>query len=400
MGTLQEFEKAIDGELTSLWHHLHENPELSMAEFKTADYVENELRRTTKVDGIERIGKTGLWVTLRGTAPRSGGKERIIALRGDMDALPIQEETGLPYASKVPGVMHACGHDVHTTALLGSVRLLEKYRDKIPGTVWFFFQPGEETLAGALSFLDDKKIDITKVESIAGIHVGSDVDAGKVQIGDGTVLASATELRFTVTGKGAHASAPEEAVDPVVAAANLIVQLHTIVPREISPHEAAVLTVSTVHGGTKDNIIPDEVVLTGTLRTLKKEMREYFFTAIKRICDGIALSFRVKVEFKALYSSLPLVNNAACVETAKRAAKKILGEDGVAPPRGHAAMGGEDFAYFADKAPGVFIMIGSRTKGQPEPRGHTAGFVTDPDALPIGAVILSAYALEAFGVDY
>jgi amidohydrolase/hippurate hydrolase len=369
-----------------------------MAEFKTADYVEKELRRTTKVDGIERIGKTGLWVTLRGTAPRT--QERIIALRGDMDALPIQEETGLPYASKTPGVMHACGHDVHTTALLGSVRLLEKYRDKIPGTVWFFFQPAEETLAGALSFLEDKKIDITKVESIAGIHVGGDIDAGKVQIGDGTVLASATELRFTVTGKGAHASAPEESVDPVVAAAHLITQLHTIVSREISPHEAAVLTVATIHGGTKDNIIPDEVVLEGTLRTLKKEVREYFFKAIKRICDGIALSFRVKVEFKTFYSSLPLVNNAACVETAKRAAKKSLGDDSTAPFPGHASMGGEDFAYFTDKVPGVFIMIGSRTKGQPESQGHTAGFVTDPAALPTGAVMLAAYALEAFGVDY
>jgi amidohydrolase/hippurate hydrolase len=400
MSTLQELTKAIGGELTSIWHHLHENPELSLVEFKTADYVESELRRTTKVDGIERIGKTGLWVTLRGTAPRTGDKERIIVLRGDMDALPIQEETGLPYASKVPGVMHACGHDVHTTALLGSVRLLEKYRDKIPGTVWFFFQPAEETLAGALSFLEDKKIDITKVESIAGIHVGGDVDAGKVQIGDGTVLASATELHFTLTGKGAHASAPEESVDPVVAAANLIIQLYTIVPREISPHETAVLTVSTVHGGTKDNIIPDEVVLTGTLRTIKKEVREYFFDAIKRLCEGIALSFRVKVEFKALNSSLPLVNNAVCVETAKRAAKKILGEDGIVPPLGHTSMGGEDFAFFADKVPGVFIMIGARTKGQPELRMHTPGFVTDPEALPTGVVILAAYALEAFGVEY
>jgi amidohydrolase/hippurate hydrolase len=399
MSKLTDFEKGINKEIVDIWHHLHKNPELSMKEYKTADYIEDALRRTTKVDKIKRVGKTGLWVELKGTAPRQG-EEKIIALRGDMDALPIQENNeNLPYRSQVPGVMHACGHDVHTSALLGAVRTLEQYRDKIPGTVWFFFQPGEETLQGAKTFIEDPEIDLTKVKAIAGIHVGGDVEAGKIKLRVGPQLASANVLRFKITGETVHAASPDKGRDPVIAAANLIIQLQTLVSREIKPIEPAVLSLCRIQGGTKDNIIAQDVTIEGTLRTLNKETRIYFEEAIRRICQGVALSLRVTIDFEIEDGSLPLFGDKGVVEIVERAAKKTLGPDNIVFGD-HPAMGGEDFAFFTDKIPGAFILLGAKSKAAKEPHGHSPDFYTDESAVRTGILALSGFALEYFGVDF
>lgn len=398
MSKLAELENGIHAQSVETWHTLHQHPELSMKEYHTAAYIEKELRETTSVDRVKRVGETGVWAELKGTAPHSG-PEKILILRGDMDALPIQEENDLPYRSVVPGVMHACGHDVHTTSLLGSVRLLEQYRDRIPGTVWFFFQPGEETMSGALTFFADPEIDFGRVTAAAGIHVAGDTEVGTVRLKEGPVLASADELHFRIVGKGGHAAFPAGARDAIVAAANLVLQLQTLVSREVDATEAAVLTLGKIAGGTKDNIIAGEVTIDGTLRTLNKDVRADLQKAIRRICDGIEVSLRVTIELKIHEGSAPLVNDGRYVKIAERAAQKVLGADHVLWSD-RPGLAGEDFAFFLDRVPGVFLFIGAKTPGNPPAKGHTPEFYTDEGALRTGALILSGFALEFFGVEY
>jgi amidohydrolase/hippurate hydrolase len=345
---------------------------------------------------MKRVGATGLWVTLKGTAPYTG-EEPIIVLRADMDALPITEKSDVPYKSTVPGVMHACGHDVHTTCLLGSVRILEQYRDKIAGTIWFFFQPAEEVLKGALAFLADPAIDFTKPKAVCGIHQGPDFDVGKVRLMHGVSMAAADLLIFKVRGSGGHGAAPDTTRDPIIAAAELIVQLQALVSRQISPLDSAVITIGCIKGGERGNIIPDEVCMEGTLRTLDKDVRERLLDGIRRVSQGIALANRVDIDFDLGYSSLPLDNNADLVNLLEKAMKGILGDDKVfyaARPR----MGAEDFAFFSDKVPGVYAVIGSHTPGKYETRHHSADFYTDPGMIRTGTLTLCGFALAWFSV--
>jgi amidohydrolase len=395
---LTDIEQSINREMVDVWHHLHQHPELSMQEYQTAQYIENFLRETVKTAAIKRVDKTGLWVQLVGTAPRTGD-EPIIILRGDMDALPIQENNDLPFKSLVPGVMHACGHDVHTTSLLGAVRVLEQYRDKIPGTIWFFFQPGEETIKGAKTFLADPDIDLKKAKAIAGVHIGTNVEVGKVRLREGVSMAGIDVLRFKITGKGGRGAAPEEARDPVVASAFLITQLQTLISREVAAVDTAVLSLCSIHGGAKDNIIPQEVLIDGTLRSLEKETRKHLREGIRRICDGVELSMRVAIDFDIIDSSLPLYNDPGCVKIAEQAVKKLLGEDCVVWGKA-ARMGGEDFAFFTDIIPGVFIIIGAKTIGGRETSNHALDFYTDEGAVRSGILCLCGFALEYFGIPF
>ncbi|MDR3139873.1 MAG: amidohydrolase [Treponema sp.] len=396
MSELLDLENSINREMVDVWHHLHQNPELSMQEYKTADFIEKALREKTGVDRIKRVGETGLWVELKGADPERGD---IIILRGDMDALPITEQNALPYCSRSPGVMHACGHDVHTSALLGAVRVLEKYRERIHGSIWFFFQPGEESLKGALTFLNDPEIDIAKVKAVAGIHVAGDLESGKVRLKEGPVLASADPLKFLIKGQGGHAAYPHGCRDPLVAAANLIIQLQTLVSRETSPLDAIVLSLCHIQGGSKDNVIPNEISIEGTLRALKKETRTYIQEAIRRICQGIEISLRVSINFEFEGNSLPLYNDGELIKIAEKAAQKALGADSVVFAE-NPGMAGEDFAFFADKIPGAFIFIGARTKDGPPASGHNPEFYTDEGAVRTGILTLASFALEYFGVDF
>jgi amidohydrolase/hippurate hydrolase len=395
MGALQDFVDAVEAGSVDLWKQLHKNPELSMNEYKTAEYVEQLLRKNTRADRIERVGETGIWVELVGTGQ---GEQRILALRGDMDALPIQEETGLPYASVIPGVMHACGHDVHTASLLGALRVLENYKDKISGRIWFFFQPGEEQMAGALSFLADKRIEFSRLNAIAGIHAAGNLDVGKVRLKAGPVLASSDLIKLHISGEEGHAAAPHKTRDPIVAAANLIVQLQTLVSRELNPLDSAVLSLGVISGGTKDNIVARDVYIEGTLRTLSKETRSAMQKAIRRIGEGIALSLRVKVDVKIEEGALPLINDAGLVKIAETGLKKAFGEKNITFAE-QPGMAGEDFSYYTDKVPGVFIFIGVKSSKKKPALGHTAEFYTDPHSVKYGILTLSAFALEYFGVN-
>ncbi|MDR1784883.1 MAG: amidohydrolase [Spirochaetaceae bacterium] len=397
MSQLHDYVAGVEGGLIEVWHHLHRNPELSMVEFKTADFIEGELKKIPGLHRVKRVGETGVWAELAGAAPRPGAP--VVALRGDMDALPIQEATSVPFKSVIPGVMHACGHDIHTSSLLGAVKVLAAhYRDRIPGKVWFFFQPGEEVLSGARVFLEDREIDFSQVSHIAGIHVSPQHRAGQVCIKNGPAMAGSDFFKITVTGQGSHAAFPQGARDPVTAQASLIGELQTLVSRETDPTDSAVLSVCTIHGGTKNNIIPSEVVLEGTFRFLQRSTQKRIHRAVGRVCKGISLSKNVTVRCDMTVGTPPLINDDGCFKRAERALTKAFGKANVlfAPAP---MMGSEDFAFFMEKVPGVFMMIGALPRGA-EPMGlHTPTFAADPGALRSGVTALCAYALESFGIE-
>ncbi|MDR1211176.1 MAG: amidohydrolase, partial [Spirochaetaceae bacterium] len=243
-----------------------------------------------------------------------------------------------------------------------------------------------------------KRIDFSKLNAIAGIHAAGDLTAGKVRLKAGPVLASADLIRLHITGEEGHAAAPHKARDSIVAAANLIVQLQTLVSRELNPLDSAVLSLGVISGGTKDNIIARDVHIEGTLRTLNKETRSSMQEAIRRNSEGIALSLRVKVDVDIEEGALPLINDAGLVKIAETGLKKALGEQNVTFAE-YPGMAGEDFSYYTDKVPGVFIFIGVKSDEKEPARGHTAEFYTDPHSVKYGVLTLSAFALEYFGVN-
>lgn len=257
-------------EISQVCRTIHENPELSMQEYDTCALLEEKVRANVSFERIKRVGETGLFVEVKGRKP---GPDRVICLRGDMDALPIQEAQHHEPRSKKDGIMHACGHDVHASALLGAACALSKCRDMFSGTVYFFFQPAEETLQGAKLFLNDPDIDFTNVSGAVAVHVMHSLYAGKVGLKKGPMLAAADEIFVTVRGRSSHGATPENGVDAIVAQANIITALQTLVSRETSPLDNVVLTFGKIKGGTAHNIIASEVELHGTLRTITKEAR-------------------------------------------------------------------------------------------------------------------------------
>ncbi|MFB5083729.1 M20 metallopeptidase family protein [Symbiobacterium thermophilum] len=358
---------------------LHRNPELSFAEHDTHQYLAEELQGLGCSFRSHLAGGTGLHVVLGGTRPGP-----VVALRADIDALPIQEETGLPFASERPGVMHACGHDVHTAILLATARALKSVEQDLPGTVVLLFQPGEEKNPGGASLMiRDGVLDQPKVEAIFGLHVDPYLEAGRMAFASGPVMAAPDELRVTVTGRGGHGAWPHQTVDPVVTAAQIITLLQQVVARNVDPFQPAVLTVGMIHGGTAHNIIPDEVEFIGTVRTmdegLRRRMPERIEAVIRGVCEAAGASYRM--EYERGYPVL--VNHPEATETGRRAAAAVLGEDRVG--RMEPSMGGEDFAYYLERVPGTFARLGARSPGDAAPHGlHTSRLMIDESCIAVG----------------
>ncbi len=375
---------------------IHENPELSMQEYDTCALLEEKVRANVAFERIKRVGETGLFVELKGTKP---GPERVICLRGDMDALPIQEAEGHDPRSKKPGIMHACGHDVHASALLGAACALSKCRDQFSGTVYFFFQPAEETLQGARLFLNDPDIDFSKISGAAAVHVMHSLYAGKVGVKKGPMLAAADELFVTIHGKSSHGATPQNGVDAIVVQANIILALQTLISRETSPLDSAIITFGTIKGGTAHNIIADTVELHGTLRTLTKETRARLHESIERVCTNTAAALGATVDVKIVVGTPPLICEDEWVDRAVRVGKIVVGEENVVmlPEPG---MGGEDFAFIKERCPGVFVRIGCRTVGGPFGQSHSPNFYCDPLSLKNGIAMLCGIALDYFEAAY
>jgi hippurate hydrolase len=359
-------------EFVALRHKLHSEPELAYAEVKTSALVAG-LLAGWGYEVTTGIGGTGVVGTLR-----QGPGERIIGIRADMDALPISEATGVPYASTVPGVMHACGHDGHTAILLAAGKALAASRS-FSGTVRLIFQPAEENGGGARKMIDDGLFDRLPVDAVFGLHNWPGVPAGEFRFIDGPAMASVDMIVITIAGKGGHGARPQETIDPVVATASLIMALQTIVSRNVDPLDAAVVTVGSIHGGNVPNVIPDSIELKLTVRSFSQAVRGKVIARIKALAEAQAQSFGAVAKVETPRGYPVLVNHAAENDFARRVALRHLGEDKVGTLRPISAS--EDFAFMLEQRPGAYLFVGNG----PSADLHSPNYNFNDDILPIAA---------------
>jgi amidohydrolase len=373
--------------------HLHANPELSYQEFNTAKYVGEQL--TSFGLKFETLATTGLVAEIKGKNP---GK-KTIALRADMDALPIVEANDVPYKSKNPGVMHACGHDVHTSSLLGTAKILEAVKHQFEGTVRLIFQPGEEKNPGGASYMiRDGVLENPKPCGIIGQHVFPLLPAGKIGFKEGMYMASADEIYLKVIGKGGHGAAPDLAIDPIVIASHIIIALQQIISRNASPKQPTVLTFGNITGFGATNIIPNEVNIAGTFRAMNEEWRESGLTKIKKMAESIAegMGGRCEVDISRGYPYLE--NNPLLTRRIKQAAEAYVGKENVVDI--DITLGAEDFAYYSQVVPAAFYRLGTRNDAKGiSAYVHTPTFDIDEDALKIGPGLMAWMAVQELALE-
>ena len=371
--------------LVEIRRTLHANPELAFEEFETSALVQSVLKELD-IEMRTNVATTGVVGTLRGG--RATADSKCVALRGDMDALPIHEETGLEFASRNDGKMHACGHDSHTTMALGAAMILAEMRGEIPGTVKFLLQPSEEKLPGGAKFMIEQgALENPRVDAIFGQHVAPKIAAGEIGFHGGTMFASADEIYITIKGKSGHAATPHLAVDPVLAACELVVALQKVVSRTIDPFRPGVLTIGKIEGGSATNIIPEAVRLEGTLRAMDEQWRSATHKKIEEIVRGVCLANGTEYELEIRVGYPALSNDPWATEIARAAAQEMLGDTGVysSPPM----MGAEDFAYYLQQIPGSFWWIGAGTEEQGCIAGlHNCRFTIDESILPVGSALM------------
>ena len=379
--------RGIEPELIAIRRDIHAHPELGFQEHRTAGVVARELTRLG-IPHRSGIGKTGVVGMIEGGRPGP-----CLAIRADMDALPITEQSGLPFASTVPGLMHACGHDVHTTTLLGVAAVLRDLAPQLAGKVKLIFQPAEEGLGGMAAMLADGLMDGPQIDRALGFHNHPDMPVGRFGFARGAVLAASDRFEITVHGKSGHAAYPHTTVDPIVAAASLVMQLQTVVSREVPPMRPAVVTVGAIAGGEASNIIPDTVEIKGTVRTLHPEVRDLAEAAIERLCAGLAGTMRARAELTYRRIMPALVNDDAVLDAAVAAVRRQLGD---VVEEGEAALGGEDFAQLAELVPAFQLRIGSGQPGRDD-RLHNSAYQPDEACIGLGVQALSRAAFDMLG---
>ncbi|MBR0683647.1 amidohydrolase [Roseomonas eburnea] len=379
---IREATEAVAPHLIEMRRDIHRVPELAFQEVRTAGIVAAELARL----GIPHrtgVGVTGVVGEIKGGRPGP-----TLAIRADMDALPIHEETGIAYASTVDGQMHACGHDIHTATLLGVAAVLKDLAPQLAGTVRLVFQPAEEVLEGAAAMIADGAA--KGVDMAIGFHNHPDMPVGSFGFVRGASLAASDRFDLVIRGRSGHAAHPYAAVDPIVAAAHFVAQAQTVVSREIKPLHPAVVTVGMFQGGTTYNIIPERVHLKGTVRTLHADARDTAEAALRRLADGLQTSMRVTCEMTYARKVPPLVNDDRVLEPVIAAVQRQIG---VAPEAGEPSMGAEDFAEFAAHAPAFQLRIGSGAPGRDD-RLHNAFYQPDERCIALGVQALSRAALD------
>jgi amidohydrolase len=368
--------------LVTLRREIHANPELSFKEVETARRLTAALADVSPVQ-LDRVAGTGVVARIRG---RERGAP-VVAVRGDIDALPIEEATGLPFASRNAGVMHACGHDVHATWAVGAAHLLA--RDPAAGDVLIVLQPAEETGSGALAILESGALD--GVAAIFGGHVDRRFSVGQVVADPGPLAASADTFEIVLHGQGAHAARPHESADPIVGAGALIVALQTIVARRLNPASAGVVTVGSIHAGAASNVIPDRATLTGTIRAVEPAVRTLLHDEVRRIAEGVAATHRLEAQVSLDLGTPPLVNSPEATSWARRAVAAVLGEDALVP-LGFLNLAGEDFAHYLERMPGCFLRVGAREPGGEVVPAHAPRFYAAEESLFVGAAVLAETA--------
>ena len=369
--------------------HLHANPELSYQEYNTAKFVAGQLR-SFGVNVVEGIATTGLLAEIRGKNP----EKKSIALRADMDALPITETNDVPYKSQVPGVMHACGHDVHTASLLGTARILNSVKDEFEGTVRLLFQPGEEKNPGGASYMiRDGALNNPQPSGIIGQHVFPLLPVGKVGFREGMYMASCDEIYLKVIGKGGHAAAPDLAVDPILIASHIIIALQQVISRNASPKQPTVLSFGNIIGKGATNIIPSEVNIAGTFRAMNEEWRASALQKIRKMAESIAegMGGRCEVEISKGYPYLE--NNPDLTRRIRAAAEAYVGRENVVDI--DITLGAEDFSYYSQVIPASFYRLGTSNPAKGiTSYVHTPTFNVDEESLKIGPGLMAWMAIQ------
>jgi hippurate hydrolase len=377
-----------------LRRRLHRQPEIGLQLPKTQATV-LEAFSGLPIDVTTGKSTTSVVGVLRGARPGP-----TFLLRGDMDALPVQEDTGLPFASEVPGAMHACGHDTHVAMLLGSARLLAERRDELAGQVVFMVQPGEEGQHGAKYMLEEGLLDAVPEAPVSGafaLHISSSFVSGTINVRPGPQMAAADQWRIVVHGRGGHASMPHTAADPIPVAAEIVLALQSMVTRRVDVFDPAVVTVAHVVAGTKDNIIPDTAFLEGTIRTLSASRRADVLASVRRVAENVAAAHDMTAEFEHVEGYPVTVNDDGMAGTVLRTAAELLGEQAsvqMAAP----LMGAEDFSYVLERVPGAMAFLGACPPGMEPgeaPANHSNLVVFDEEPLPAGVALYAQMALQA-----
>lgn len=368
--------------------HLHRHPELSYQEFNTSKFIQSKMEEF----GIpyEIKVNTGVIGLIKGKNP----DKKVIALRADMDALPIQEENDIPYRSCVDGVMHACGHDVHTACLLGAAKILQETKDEWEGTVKLIFQPGEEkNPGGAHLLINEGVLENPTPAAIFALHVHTTMDAGKVSFRKGKVMASADELYITIRGKGGHAASPQLSVDPILISAHLITSLQQVISRKNDPFNPCVLSITSIQGGTTTNVIPDQVKLMGTFRAMNETWRRQAHELIKKTTTELVQSMGGEADVHIDVGYPCVINNDSITEKATTQAIQLFGEKNVEETE--IRMGAEDFGYYAQKIPACFFRLGTRNQEKGITHGvHTSRFNIDEEAIEKGVSLMTWLAIS------
>jgi amidohydrolase len=395
---IHEAVAARQDEMIATRRDLHQHPELAFEETRTAGIIADRLRAL----GLEvraGVGRTGVLGVLRRVpaqwrdGDQAGEGARTLMIRADIDALPVQEANAADYRSREPGKMHACGHDGHVAIALAVASVLAEQRADLPGTIVFAFQPAEERASGAEAMIRDGALRDPQVDAVIGLHLWNQLPVGMVGVRAGPIFASADEIILTVRGRGGHGAVPELNIDPIVAAAQIVTALQTLVSREISPFHPAVVTIGAIHGGTAFNVIADEVVLQGTVRTHDEADREHLLRRIPELAAHVAEGLRATCETRNDIGIPPCVSDAAMAEWVRRAAVATVGTDHVTADCVQTV--GDDMAFFLNAVPGCYFLVGAgnTARGITAPH-HSAHFDIDEACLPIGAEVLIRAALD------
>ena len=380
---IKKLAKKYSSEFIEIRHHLHANPELSYQEFETSKFIQHKLKEF----GIpfEVKATTGVVGLIKGKNPES----RVFAIRADIDALPILEENDVPYKSTKKGIMHACGHDVHTTCLLGAAKILDELKNEWEGTVKLIFQPGEEKNPGGASYMiKEGVLEDPKPSGIIAMHVHTGMPVGKTSFRSGKVMASADELYFTIKGKGGHAASPHLCVDPILIASHLIISLQQVVSRNSNPFNPSVLSITSFQGGAATNVIPNEVKLMGTFRAMDEKWRAEAHQLIEKISKELVHSMGAEVDLHIDKGYPAVINNAELNNSVKNAAAQFLGQENVQETE--LRMGAEDFGYYAQQIPACFYRVGVMNKEKGITSGvHTPTFNIDENAIEVGMGLMA-----------
>lgn len=377
MGHVRAEVAALRPWLVDLRRDLHQHPELSWQEVRTQRVILEQLRAIPNLSDVRPIAKTGVTALVTGALPGA-----CVLWRADIDALPIPEKTGLPFASTTEDAMHACGHDTHIAMALGIASMLARHTASLAGSVRFIFQPAEEADRGAQTCIEEGVLEKPHIERALGMHISADVPLGAVNVAAGPFFASPTQFRGEITGRGGHAAAPHQSVDAVVVAAHCVTALQAVVSRSVSPLESAVLTIGTLKAGYRSNVIAESATMTGTIRSYTDAVRATMLRRTEEVLAGVCAAFGATYRFTHRTTCPPLVNDEAVTAVVRAQAEEVFGAANIyAAP----SMGAEDMADFLVARPGCFYWLGARNEAKGiSGRHHDPGFMVDEDALPLG----------------